>query len=104
MTRLPRRDRDTRTTTEAGLGWAHTQAAAAVMAIARVCAICGRPPRPGQRLVRGHIIARTHGGQSVPSNYQPECRTCSSRGGAAITNARRKQAQANRRIPTSRIW
>ena len=35
MSRQPRRDKDTRTTTEAGLGWAHIKAAAAVMANAR---------------------------------------------------------------------
>lgn len=104
MARRPRRDKDTRTTTQAGLGWAHTQAAAAIMANARVCAICGQPPRPRDPFVRGHIVARTHGGLSVPGNYQAEHSSCSSRGGAAITNARRKQAQVNRRIPTSRIW
>ncbi len=104
MSRQPRRDKDTRTTTEAGLGWAHIKAAAAIMANARVCALCGKPPPPGQKLVRGHIIARTYGGQAIPTNFRPECRTCSSRGGAAITNARRRQAQASRRIPTSRVW
>lgn len=61
--------------------------AKAVVAAAKVCAICGEPARPisdryphGDPLTMGHkhtpFIA---GGQATPDNVQPEHRSCNSK-------------------------
>lgn len=43
---------------------------------AALCAICHRPFTVDDPMERGHVVAQEDGGLNVPSNYQPEHRSC----------------------------
>jgi 5-methylcytosine-specific restriction endonuclease McrA len=60
------------------------------------CAICGK-----QANTADHIVALTHGGWHAPENLRCLCRSCNSRGGGQITQAKRRAGRVGRR---SRRW
>jgi hypothetical protein len=64
-------------------GRPHRTASATTMAAAKVCWICGQPPRPGDPLTADHIIPLAHGGTNTTTNYQAAHYSCNSRRGAA---------------------
>lgn len=66
------------TTTAKGLGWQHAKLKALILPPGSVCHRCGAGGTPGNPLTMGHITPRWQGGQSVPGNLRPECRTCNS--------------------------
>lgn len=80
------RDRQRPTAAQRGLGHDHRKAAAAILAHATVCAVCGLPPTPDDPLTAGHIVDRQLGGTNDLANYQAEHASCNSRKRAA--NAR----------------
>lgn len=53
--------------------------AAAVVASADVCAICGEPPTADDPLTLDHIVPVSRGGRAEPRNVQAAHRTCNSR-------------------------
>lgn len=54
-----------------------------VMARAKVCAICLKPPTPEDPLTCDHIVAASQGGASTIDNLQAVHDTCNKRKGAA---------------------
>lgn len=59
---------------------------AAVAASATVCPECGQAPIPTNGMTADHIVPQRYGGQDEPGNLRPRCKSCNSRGGAALVN------------------
>jgi hypothetical protein len=58
----------------------------AVAASVTVCPECGEAPTEENPLTADHIVAQIDGGQDVPENLRPRCRSCNSRRGAERGN------------------
>jgi hypothetical protein len=69
-------------TTQRGLGAAHRARAKALLAVAQVCEICGRPPTPTDPLTADHTTPRSQGGAESP--LRAVHRSCNSRDGATL--------------------
>ena len=66
------------TTAQRGLAGAHARTSQRYKTLKLPCAICGEHGTTENPITAGHIVPRTRGGTSHPSNYQPECRRCNS--------------------------
>lgn len=66
------------TTAQRGLSGAHARMSRHYKRTNAACVYCQQTGTPDNPITAGHIIARSHGGGSNLSNYQPECRSCNS--------------------------
>ncbi len=67
---------------------AYKTAARSLIAAARVCAICGKPPTANDPLVADHILPLAHGGANTITNLQPAHRSCNGRKSHDISESR----------------
>jgi 5-methylcytosine-specific restriction endonuclease McrA len=100
---MPARAR--KTTTQAGLGYAHQKARAAALAALRdgtPCPYCGHPMYRTQRLELDHVIPRALGG--IGGQTRLTHALCNRRMGGRLGGRMRARQRAQRRWVTSRQW